>query len=131
MGNKSLTPRGLHPVGVHDCAQACADYGGPLRHVWLHLKLYLSSIARSLLLAGLWLLGLQRPHVSHQVRDALLNLCVMTLADAGEERTPHRHVLTAVRGMLSLAAEDRTHVIRGEFSSIRLRQSSQIGGRGS
>jgi hypothetical protein len=46
---------------------------------------------------------LQGIDIRIDVRDALLHLGVMTLAHVAEQRTPHWHVLAAVRGQFSIA----------------------------
>jgi hypothetical protein len=52
------------------------------------------------------LLRLQRSDVVDHVGNPLLHLAFMSLADAGKQRAPDRHVLAAVSGGSGLPAND-------------------------
>jgi hypothetical protein len=53
---------------------------------------------------------LQGLDIAVDVRDALLYFGIVTLAQVAEQRTPHWHVLAAVRGQFCIAPEDAGHM---------------------
>src|SRR5271169_2830862 len=68
------------------------------------------------------LLRLQSLDISDQVGDSLLNLTFMPLTDAGEQRTPHRHILAAVGRCHGLSLDHSRNVRRRILSPGLLRQ---------
>src|SRR5207253_3943341 len=71
---------------------------------------------------------LQGFDIAVDVRDALLYFGIMTLAQVAEQRTPHWHVLAAVRGQFCIASEDAGHMQGGILSAVLLSQRGQVGG---
>lgn len=72
------------------------------------------------------LLRLHGLNIVHQIRNSLLNLGFVALVDAGEQRSPNRHVLAPVGRRGGLPADHGSNVGCGIFPRAFLCKSRQI-----